>query len=75
MQVLFARFGEGVKPRSSVVVGRAPLGTDPALLFESLKGRIKGTVIDQQGVVGLSLDTERDAVTVLRSENKRAKDQ
>ena len=41
---------------------------------QPLKRGIKGAMINQQRVIGLLLDRERDAMTVLRPENQSSED-
>ena len=44
--------GEGVKLCVAVVIGEAPFSLDPAILFEFVKGGIKGAFADVEDVGG-----------------------
>src|SRR5262249_53508073 len=67
--------GELVESRAPVVLGRAPLGADPALLFQPLEGGIEGAVIHQNDFERRLLNGTCDALAVLLAERERAEDQ
>src|SRR5258708_166616 len=74
-ETLAAGGGQGVEARLAVVRGHAPLARDPSPLFQSLQRRVQRAVFDEQFLLRRSLDGQRDALSVLRSEDQGAKDQ
>src|SRR5580658_2304988 len=62
---------ERIKARLAVVLADAPLGNDPLLVFETLKGQVEGAVVDEKHFLGLALDGTRDTLAVARAENER----
>src|SRR5262245_6021648 len=64
----FAALGQAVELRLAVVLGRAPLGRNPALLFEPVERRIERTLVDAEHVLRDLLQPLRDAPAVLGTE-------
>src|SRR5262249_17510467 len=74
-QLPSAGFGDFEELRLAVVFGDAPFGLDEALLLETNKGRIDGSLIEEQNIFAYLLEASRDSPTVLRSHYlQRSKD-
>ena len=67
--------GKTIEARAPVVLGRAPLGGDPALPLEALQRGIERALLDLQDVVGELADPLRDRPAVQRLERDRLQDQ
>jgi len=70
-----ARSGERVESRPAIIRRSAPLGIDPAFVFQTLEGGIKCPVIDQQNILRLFVDRPGDPLAVLWTKEQRAEDQ
>src|SRR4029077_1581622 len=66
--------GEAVEASLAIFRRGAPCGGDPALLQETLEGRVEGAVLDFEGVAGSLLNELGDGVTVEGSPAKGAED-
>src|SRR5438105_3565400 len=67
--------GELVILRAAVVLGRFPLGGDPALELEALQGGIEGAEFDIQSVARDGANGFGDTVAMKRSEEEGLQDQ
>ena len=67
--------GQFVIARFAIVVGHAPFRLDPALRFQSVKRRIKRTLLDVQNIFRHLLDPVRDSEAVSRIVLERFQDQ
>ena len=56
--------------RLAVVVGGAPERRDPAAIFQPVKGRVQGAVLDLEHVLRPALDGVRDGVAVRRAHHE-----
>src|ERR1700733_394368 len=59
--------GDGVKASAAVVLRLAPVGANPAALFQSQQGWIDRPLIQREGVAAYLLDTPGEAVTMQRT--------
>ena len=66
---------QSIKPRAPVVLGGAPVGGDPALLFEALQCGVERSLLDLKDVVGQLPDPLRDRPAVQRLERDGLQDQ
>jgi hypothetical protein len=75
VEVAAARLGELVELRPAVVFRLAPLGLQPALLFEAVERGKERTGLDVEGAAGDLRDSARDAKAVIGAQRKRAQNQ
>src|SRR6266853_2852744 len=66
-ELLFSSTRDLVKPRPAVVLARAPLARDPALLLEPEQRRINRALVQGEGSLRHLFDAARDAVAVERA--------
>src|SRR5690348_13793872 len=66
-KLAFAGGSEAVIFGAAVGFGLAPLGGEPAFFFEAVQGRVEGTVLDLQGVLGAGAEGLADAMAMLGS--------
>src|SRR5690348_1711543 len=67
--------GKRVETRLPIVLADAPLGLDPALIFEPLQSRIKRPMVDQQRILRSMPDGAGDPLPMLRPEHQRPQNQ
>jgi hypothetical protein len=73
---LFAAGGsERVEAGFAIVGGDAPLGGDPAAVFEALERGIESAMLDEQFLPGSVLNSASDALAVLLAEDESAQDE
>ena len=70
-----SRAGEAVIPGAAPQLRDLPLGLDPTLVFETMKGRIKRALTNLQDVLGNLLDALGDGPAVQRVVLQRSQDQ
>src|SRR5690348_9512560 len=73
--MLSAGSGQGVVPRSAIILGGPPFRSDVAVESEALEGRIQRTLADLEYIARQLADAPRDAVSVIRAAHKRTKDE
>ena len=71
VELLAAGPGQRVEARAPIVLGRAPVGGDPALMLEAVERRIERALLDAQQIVGNLLDTLGNRPAVHRLEGDR----
>jgi hypothetical protein len=60
LQLLFSGLRKGIIFGTAVILGLAPLGGDPALLFQAVERGVKRTLIDLQHLFGDLADALSD---------------
>src|SRR5262245_52356422 len=74
-ETLLAGLRQSIEARAAVVLGRAPVGGDPALAFEALQSGVERALLDLQDLVRQLADALRNRPAVQRLERDRFHDQ
>src|SRR5262245_33773946 len=75
LEALSTGGGERIELGLAVVVRRAPLAVDEALMLEPIEGGIERTLLDGERASGDLLDAQQHAVAMLRAERDGLEDQ
>src|ERR1700723_2866691 len=70
VELFAAGRGQLVEARLAVILADAPVGGDPAAIFEAVQGRVERTLLDLENVVGGVLDDVRDGMAVGRAHDQ-----
>src|SRR5678816_4689117 len=63
-QLLLAGGRECVEPRLAILLGHAPIGAKPSVLFHPVERGVQRPFLDAEQVGGCALDVRRDGVAV-----------
>src|SRR5262249_33924060 len=75
VELLPSRARQLIPLRAASLIGNAPSGADPPLMFEALERGIQRALLHEQDVVGELADARRDRPAVHRLERERLEDE
>ena len=74
LELSAARSRQRIEARPPVVLRDAPLGADPTVGFEPVKGRIQRAIVHHEQALGRRLNRMREVPAVVRSALQEARD-